>query len=247
MSSDQTLKALGAKRDAQCPIFPLAGHEVLASCITAQFETEHSDFWGQFMGGRTRESETRPPQTAASDTLADTESAGAQTDDNAESPAAERETASDDATPASSRPPRSARPDRAGLIVAGAALAACGGLVLYGVLDTGRSDAPPQRRIPTASVTYEVTGTGTADITYQARSASGEAVVAKAAKLPWRKTVDVPLGQEPIVNILLDGKGGQARCALAIRGEHAQSATATGAFGRATCSGALPGPDAHEG
>ncbi|WP_171118783.1 hypothetical protein [Streptomyces sp. Z423-1] len=90
-------------------------------------------------------------------------------------------------------------------------------------------------------MTYEVTGEGTADITYQARSASGEAVVVKAAALPWRKTVDVPLGKEPTVSIVLGEKGGQARCALTIRGRHVQSATATGTFGRATCAGSLPG------
>ncbi|MGR6969977.1 hypothetical protein ACU639_10235 [Streptomyces cynarae] len=130
--------------------------------------------------------------------------------------------------------------DRLGLVIGGALLAACAGLVLYGVLGTGKDDSTPERRTPTASVTYEVTGTGTADITYQARSASGEATVVKAAALPWHKTVDVPLGKEPTVSIVLGEKGGQARCALAVRGKHVQSATANGTFGRATCSGMLP-------
>ncbi|MGC9535417.1 hypothetical protein [Streptomyces sp. UG1] len=130
--------------------------------------------------------------------------------------------------------------DRAGLLAAGVALAVCGGLVLYGVLDPGEDESKPADRTPTAAVTYEVTGEGTADIAYQARSASGEAVVVKAATLPWRKTVDVPLGQEPTVSIILGEKGGQARCTLAINGKHVQSATATGTFGRATCTGALP-------
>ncbi|QOV47723.1 hypothetical protein IPT68_22315 [Streptomyces chromofuscus] len=126
------------------------------------------------------------------------------------------------------------------MLLAGAALSACGGLVLYGVLGPGEDDAKPEHRTPTAAVTYEVTGQGTADITYQARSESGEAVVVKAAALPWRKTVDVPLGKEPIVSIVLGEQGGQARCALAVRGKHVRSATATGVFGRATCSGVLP-------
>lgn len=131
--------------------------------------------------------------------------------------------------------------DRTALLIAGAALAACGGLVLYGVLDMGRGDdgEKPKRRVPMASVTYEVTGTGTADITYQARDETGQAVVVKAAELPWRKRVDVPLGQEPVVSVVLGEKGGQARCVLAVRGTHVQSATAAGAFGRATCAGAL--------
>lgn len=132
------------------------------------------------------------------------------------------------------------RADRSGLIAAGAALAACGGLVLYGILDPGQSDKKPEHRTPTASVTYEVTGQGAADITFQDRSEAGRATVVKAAALPWRKMVDVPLGRDPIVSITLGEKGGQARCTLAIRGRHVQSATATGTFGRATCTGALP-------
>ncbi|MDT7847475.1 hypothetical protein [Streptomyces justiciae] len=139
---------------------------------------------------------------------------------------------------------RSARPDRAGLLIAGAASAACAGLVLYGVLDSRQDDSTPERRVPTAAVTYEVTGTGTADITYQARSESGKAVTVKAAALPWRKTVPVPLGRDPIVNVVLGASGGQARCTLTIRGQYIQGATANGQFGRATCTGTLPRPGA---
>ncbi|MGC9542533.1 hypothetical protein [Streptomyces sp. UG1] len=129
--------------------------------------------------------------------------------------------------------------DRAGLLAAGVALALCGGFVLYGVLDSGKDDKKPADRTPTAAVTYEVTGQGTADITYQARNETGEATVVKATTLPWRKTVDVPLGQEPVISIVLGEKGGQARCTLAISGKHVQSATATGTFGRATCTGGV--------
>lgn len=145
----------------------------------------------------------------------------------------------DDKSRESATPSVFRRADRSGLLVAGAVLAACAGLVVYGVVDTG-SDTKPERRTPTAAVTYEVTGEGTADITYQARSETGKATVVKAATLPWRKSVDVPLGQAPTVNIVLTEKGGQARCTLAVRGRHVQSATATGTFGRATCTGALP-------
>ncbi|MFJ2722877.1 hypothetical protein [Streptomyces sp. NPDC087437] len=137
---------------------------------------------------------------------------------------------------------------RAALIACGAVLAACAGLVLYGVLNTGKSGGTAEHPVPAAAapVTYEVTGEGIVDITYQARSTSGTATRVNAATLPWRTTVDVPLGQEPTINIVLGQKGGQARCALAIRGQHIQGATATGAFGRATCAGQLPHEDAPE-
>ncbi|MFE7245805.1 hypothetical protein [Streptomyces sp. NPDC057580] len=88
-------------------------------------------------------------------------------------------------------------------------------------------------------MTYEVTGTGTAVISYLARSESGTATVEKGIALPWKKSVQVPLGKNPTVAIVLESKGGQASCTLAIRGKHAQRATAMGEFGRATCTGQL--------
>lgn len=129
-------------------------------------------------------------------------------------------------------------PDRRGLLIAGIALLACFGLVGYGMLDT---DEPPKpRAVPTAEVTYEVTGTGTAEISYLARSEAGTGTVEKAVTLPWKKSVQVPLGKAPTVAVALDGKGGQAACTLAIHGKHVQRATAMGQFGRATCTGELP-------
>lgn len=135
------------------------------------------------------------------------------------------------------------RPDRAGLLVAGGVLAACTGLVLYGVLNGDEDPSPARHRTPTASVTYEVTGTGTADLTFQARSESGTATVVRGARLPWHRTVEVPVGRDPLISIVLGEDGGTAHCALAVRGHHVQSATASGNFGRATCSGSLPAPE----
>ncbi|MFB6779002.1 hypothetical protein ACFCX0_16635 [Streptomyces sp. NPDC056352] len=134
--------------------------------------------------------------------------------------------------------------DRRGFVAAAAVVVACIGLVLYGVFNT--EDEPKPRAVPTAEVTYEVTGTGTVEISYLARSESGDATVEKTAKLPWKKSGRVPLGKAPSVNITLDDKGGQALCALAIRGRHVQSATASGTYGRATCTGELPAPTVTE-
>ncbi|MBC9717162.1 hypothetical protein H9Y04_32000 [Streptomyces sp. TRM66268-LWL] len=100
----------------------------------------------------------------------------------------------------------------------------------------------PERKVPTAAVTYEVSGKGKVEITYLARSEAGRASIAKDVELPWKKTVQVPLGKPPTVYIVLDEQGGQVRCALAIRGKHVQSATASGTYGRATCRGELPAP-----
>ncbi|NNJ07592.1 hypothetical protein HHX38_26185 [Streptomyces sp. PKU-MA01144] len=115
---------------------------------------------------------------------------------------------------------------------------------MYGVFTTTESKPAP-KAAPSAEVTYEVTGSGTVDISYRTLGASGADAAATASKvrLPWKKTVDVPLGKEPVVSIVLDEQGGRARCALAIRGKHVQSSTAAGEFGRATCTGELPAPE----
>jgi hypothetical protein len=131
-------------------------------------------------------------------------------------------------------------PDRRRLLIGGIVLLACLGLVGYGVLDTG--EQPQPRAVPTAEVTYEVTGTGTADISYLARSEAGTATVERGVTLPWTKSVQMPLGKAPTVAVILDGKGGQASCTLAIRKKHIQRATAMGAFGRATCTGEIQAP-----
>ncbi|WP_406725792.1 hypothetical protein WJ438_15545 [Streptomyces sp. GD-15H] len=132
--------------------------------------------------------------------------------------------------------------DRAGFLAAGVILTACLGFLLYGVLGTTGDTAPEQSKPSTAAVTYQVTGEGHVDVSYLARGEEGRATVEKDIELPWKKTVHVPLGRPPTLGIVLNGTGGQARCALAVRGAHVQSATASGAHGRATCAGELPAP-----
>ncbi|MWA13144.1 hypothetical protein E5671_28915 [Streptomyces sp. BA2] len=89
-------------------------------------------------------------------------------------------------------------------------------------------------------MTYRITGTGHADVSYLARSAGGGATVESRVELPWRKTVHVPLGKDPAVSIQLGKDGGEASCALAVRGEHKQRATAFGSYGRAICTAGIP-------
>ncbi|WP_217503715.1 hypothetical protein [Streptomyces lunaelactis] len=135
--------------------------------------------------------------------------------------------------------------DRRAIAIAAALLLACSGLIGYGILDT--PDKPKPRAVPTAEVTYEVTGKGTAEISYLARSEAGKATVLSAVDLPWKKSVRVPIGKAPNINVILDEKGGEASCTLAIRGRHVQRATAMGEFGRATCTGELPKADGSVG
>ncbi|MGP3635914.1 MmpS family transport accessory protein [Streptomyces sp. 24-1644] len=141
--------------------------------------------------------------------------------------------------------PRS--PDRRGIAVAAALLLACGALLTYGILDTGSEQADRESTVPTAAVTYEVLGEGTADISYRGDGTGDRAHVVKNTELPWKKTVDVPLGTSPVINITLGEKGGEASCTLAVRGKHVQRATASGPFGRTTCTSELPAAEAASG
>ncbi|MCX5127065.1 hypothetical protein [Streptomyces sp. NBC_00347] len=117
--------------------------------------------------------------------------------------------------------------------------------VAYGVLDSDEEPAVERATASTAEVTYEVLGEGPVVISYRGTGGDKEDVVADVG-LPWKKTVSVPLGASPIVNVTLGEKGGTASCSLAVRGKHVQRATATGAFGRTTCTGELAAPEAPE-
>ncbi|MFD8209435.1 MmpS family transport accessory protein [Streptomyces sp. NPDC059695] len=133
---------------------------------------------------------------------------------------------------------------RRGIAVGAVLLLTCGVFAAYapaGSRDTGAAPRPeaPARSAAAAEVTYEVLGKGTADISYRGPGGEAAAVVANAA-LPWRKTVSVPAGAAPIVQVTLGEQGGTASCTLAVRGRHVQRATASGAFGRTTCGGGAP-------
>ncbi|MFJ7494649.1 hypothetical protein ACIQZB_26270 [Streptomyces sp. NPDC097727] len=160
-----------------------------------------------------------------------------------EEPAGPEESETPDTTRVSETPD-TRRIDRGGIAVAAVLLLVCGAFVTYGVLDSEDKPADKQAATtPTAAVTYEVLGKGSADISY--RGTDGDkADVATNVGLPWRKTVSVPLGASPIVNVTLGEKGGTASCTLTVRGKHVQRTTATGAFGRTTCSSELPTPEA---
>ncbi|GGN90570.1 hypothetical protein GCM10011579_086560 [Streptomyces albiflavescens] len=180
---------------------------------------------------------TRKPDDAETPEVADSPGV-AETPEVAEDNSPE---VSGEKSPESSSKGSSKGADRRGIVVGGVLLAASAGVVVYGVLNT--AEKPEQHHVPTAAVTYEIEGEGTADITYQARSESGDAMVANGVTLPWKKTVNVPLGKAPLVTITLGEKGGRASCQLAVRGKHVQTATAFGKFGRATCQGELPAPE----
>ncbi|MCX5202942.1 hypothetical protein OG897_15975 [Streptomyces sp. NBC_00237] len=156
------------------------------------------------------------------------------------STATEPRPSTDPADPTDTAENRSSRPGRHARLLATGALLLLAAAAAYAIYVLTSSDNPAEPPVPTAAVTYSVTGTGTADITYLATSETGTATTEKAAALPWKKTVQVPLGQEPVVKIQLPQQGGTATCALAVRDQHQQRATASGPYGRTTCAAVLP-------
>ncbi|MFE2848038.1 MmpS family transport accessory protein [Streptomyces scopuliridis] len=138
------------------------------------------------------------------------------------------------AEPAEHRP-ESSGTDRRTLVGAAVTVLLAAGVVTYGILATPDEPKP----VPTAAVTYEVRGSGTVKIDFIAHGKQTKSLTVSGSELPWRKDVKVALGTEPTVRIVLDGKGGDAGCAVAVRGKHVQRSTAAGPYGRATCSAPL--------
>ncbi|MGW8885280.1 hypothetical protein [Streptomyces sp. NPDC055749] len=107
----------------------------------------------------------------------------------------------------------------------------------------GPDETPPPYTVPVA---YEVTGEGKADITYHAgvsgkKAASGHE---SSAELPWHRTAAVtPKSGPATVTVQLGGQGGQATCTVLLRGREVQAATASGPYGRATCTAEIPVED----
>ncbi|MEU0991664.1 hypothetical protein [Streptomyces sp. NPDC005953] len=121
---------------------------------------------------------------------------------------------------------------------------ACAGIAGYAVHDSSGGNnsgkQPSSRAVAAAEVTYEVTGEGTAEITYRPAGGTG-AVVVREAALPWKKSIRLPVGKSPTVAVVLGEHGGRAACTVSVRGKHVQQATATGRYGRATCGGERAG------
>ena len=87
---------------------------------------------------------------------------------------------------------------------------------------------------PTTPVSYAVTGSGTAQITYTRNDTASTTIT---AHLPWHHTTQLIPGQAPAtISITLGPDGGRATCTLTLNGQPVQHATAYGTYGRATCT-----------
>jgi hypothetical protein len=133
------------------------------------------------------------------------------------------------ATPATRR--------RVRLLVFGGALL-CVVLATAGVLfaahsGNGKNGASAPHHGPTVPVAYQITGRGTAQISYAGPDGRLHTV---SAHLPWRDGTDLTAGGAPaVVSIVLGKEGGNATCSVSLHGKVVQQATAYGSYGRANC------------
>jgi len=158
-----------------------------------------------------------------------------------EQPGTESPTASDPNDPQPPAPPaRFITRRRTALITATALAAAALTTVLTRAIDDGPHHAATSPAAPTTPVSYAVTGSGTAQITY---TRNGTASTTLTAHLPWQHTTQLTPGQAPAtLSIVLGQGGGHATCTLTLNGHPVQHATAYGTYGRATCTTHLTPP-----
>jgi hypothetical protein len=125
------------------------------------------------------------------------------------------------------------------LAVAGVALVV-GGLALT----WGGGDQKPAPY--TVLVAYQVTGDGTADITYldnlkDAQEQNTSYGHRRKARLPRHASAHVTPDSGPAtITVQLGAGGGHASCRTTVRGREIQMATASRAYGRAVCTADIP-------
>jgi len=97
---------------------------------------------------------------------------------------------------------------------------------------TGCASNPPAPKTSAAAahtVTFTVTGHGTATVTWPGGTDTH-------AALPWTSTTRIPLAADGLnLTLQLSANGGQATCTISIDGRRLVSSLAQGANGRATC------------
>jgi hypothetical protein len=126
---------------------------------------------------------------------------------------------------------RHLRPLVYGGALLGAALATIG--VLLATHDgNGDADNAARHHGRTVPAAYEVTGRGTAQISYAGPDAKLHTVT---TYLPWHAGTELTVGAPAVVSIVLGKDGGTATCSVSLHGKVVQQATAYGSYGRANC------------
>lgn len=118
-----------------------------------------------------------------------------------------------------------ARHYRAPLAAAGIA----GALALAGCSPAKPSAPRPDTTAAAHTITFAVTGHGTAAVTWPGGTDTH-------AGLPWSAVSRIPFGADGVnLTVQLGSAGGQAACTITVDGKRLVSSLAQGANGRATC------------
>ncbi|MGW1000068.1 MmpS family transport accessory protein [Streptomyces sp. NPDC002520] len=141
------------------------------------------------------------------------------------------ETRENKETAAASATRRRARPLAFGAALLCAALATVGAL-FAAHNGNAKNDADARRHSPTVPASYQITGHGTARISYAGPDGRLHTV---NAHLPWHGDTDLTVGAPVVVSVVLGKEGGNATCSVSLHGTVVQQATAYGSYGRANC------------
>lgn len=99
---------------------------------------------------------------------------------------------------------------------------------------SGSSDHHSAAAAPRHHVSFQVDGSGAADLGYSTGSAATSGT-APHAVLPWRKTVRADASAYTLT-VVLGKEGGDASCSISVDGHKLTGSRAHGPFGRATCT-----------
>ena len=135
---------------------------------------------------------------------------------------------------------RRPRPELPALLAIAGVLGLCLALVLFGVLRGGGEDKA-EPGVPTEPVTYEVTGEGTADLSYQGASEQGTAETVSGARLPWKKTVTLRgIMPAAVIPVAADPEGSQVTCKIIYKGKVLEEQSAEGLVTAGGCTAESP-------
>ncbi|MEU2868510.1 MmpS family transport accessory protein [Streptomyces olivoreticuli] len=125
------------------------------------------------------------------------------------------------------------------LAVTGSALALAG----CGAAEDKMTEGVDKAVKETYEVTYEITGSGTASVDFNAgrgTAAEPQLETAEDAGLPWKKTVTLKGIAAPTVQATAGPDGAEVTCKITYKGEVIKSHTAKGASEAASCVAVSP-------
>ena len=141
--------------------------------------------------------------------------------------------------------PTAARPKKRRVwpwILLGAFIVVFGGFAACAAMVGGVANNINNESKREVHVSYSVSGTGKASITYDTSTNTGwSSEQANDTKLPWSKDVTMSgILKSPNVFATLGPDGGNITCTITVDGQVLKTATGSGPFATATCTASIP-------